>query len=108
MLRATSEHGNGFSLDPSAQSGVEAGSGHDAGFVLQNLLDTILHIDPFDQTEPGVVGIEEKIDIAVLTNLLAGDGAEQKQVRDAGLPQLVLAGAKPGYDGLTVHVGYAG
>ena len=82
-----------FRLDLLTKTGVEASAGHDVGFHAQDGGYLVLDIDEFDQAEARVVRVEKEIDIAVGGGLLAGDGAEQVELRYASPVEVGFVGA---------------
>lgn len=84
MLLGTLEHAQSFRLDLLAKTGVEAGAGHDIGFNAEDGGNLLLNVNEFDQAETRVVRVEEQIDVAVSSSLLAGDRAEKIQLCDTG------------------------
>jgi len=56
---------------------MQAGAGHHVGFRAEDIARPLLDIDRFDETEARIVGIEEKVAVAVRAGFLASDGAKQ-------------------------------
>jgi|SRR5450631_3908566 hypothetical protein len=89
-----SEYAQRLCFDSVPQHGMQAGARHHVGSRAEDIADPILDVDQFDQIEARVVRVEEKIDIAVRSSLLAGDGAEQIEPGNADLMKIGFVGAK--------------
>jgi hypothetical protein len=94
MLRGTSENAQRFRFDLRPKHWMQAGPRHHIGLRAQDIADTILDIDQLDQTEARIVGIEEKVDIAVRTGFPTGDRAEQIEPSNPGPMKIGCMGAK--------------
>lgn len=108
MPRGTSEHAQCLGFDPVAQHKVQAGPRYHVGLRAEDIADTILHVDQFDEAEAGVICVEEQIDVAVRSCLLAGDGAEQVEPGDACLVQIGLVRAKLRNDSISTTMRWCG
>src|SRR5665213_3586348 len=102
-LRGTSENAQRCRFDLRPKHWMQAGPRHHIGFRAKDEADLILDIDQLNQTEARIVGVEEKIDIAVRPGLPAGDRAEQIKPSDTGPMKIGLMGAKGRDHMVSIH-----
>jgi len=82
---------------------MQAGPRHHIGFRAKDIAHLLLDIDQLDQTEARVVGIEEKIDIAVRPGFPPGDRTEQIEPSDAGPMKIGFVGTQPCDHLVSIH-----
>src|ERR1700679_2810291 len=93
-LRGTSENAQCCRFDLRPKHWMQAGSRHHIGFRAKDVAYLLLDIDQLNQTEARIVGVEEKIDIAVRPGFPAGDRAEQVKSSDTGPMKIGFMGAE--------------
>lgn len=84
---------------------MKAGTGHDVCFYAQDRVDLLLQVDKLDQAESRVIRIEEEVDIAVGSALVARDGPEQIKMRYTKAMKVALVFSQRRKHLFSVHFG---
>ena len=103
MPLGTSKNAQRFRLDLRPKHWMEAGPRHHIGVRAKDITHLLLDIDQLNEAAARIVGIEEKIDIAVRTGFPAGDRAERIKPSGPGPMKIDLMGAKGLDDLVSIH-----